>query len=279
MAVNFLDDLNEVLGVTAGPGLNERELAWLWMFIKKDGADLDPGLYGSQTARNQIATWLKHRPHLRNQARELMKSHFLPDRTLSWITNDSRLLAWLDAQLHLPEPPPQLYGRQRLMAKIDSWDLSPTDKLGSLQTLEKIWINLRHLDHLFAWFNDGDQTKCATAWELVRDTQPLSMTSVAPFRNYSDMMLFFDKSKWDEAKKTLYVIKIKRRWSQQAYRNRHPTKKQYNFVLSNDTNQRLNELAAKYNLKRNQILDILIKGESDGELYIPEHMRARSSLL
>ncbi|MFV2926885.1 hypothetical protein ACNIZQ_32015, partial [Pseudomonas alloputida] len=57
------------------------------------------------------------------------------------------------------------------------------------------------------------------------------------------------------------------------YRTKETDKKQYNFILSKKTIQRLDKLAEKYDLKRTQILDILLQMEEDKGIYIPEKLK------
>lgn len=287
MAVNNLTELNVALGITSGPGPNDRENAWLWMFLKRNGGPLNPDLYGSSAEEARMANFLNAEPHVRDQAMEMMTSHLLPDHTLSWITKEDRQLKWLHFELSqqygstLVEPPPQLSGRQRLIASIDNWEISPTDKQQTLALIEARWKALRRLEHdVFAWFNEKDQaTRCAVAWEWLCTHRLYSTFAKAPFGNYADLISFFDQTKWSDEDKTLCVIKIRRRWSQRTYREKLQHKKQYNFVLSDDANQKLNQLAAKHNLKRNQILEILVQAESSQGIYIPHHLKPDISTL
>lgn len=50
-------------------------------------------------------------------------------------------------------------------------------------------------------------------------------------------------------------------------------KKQYNFILSDKTIKRLDNLADKHNLKRTQVLDILLQMEEEKGIYIPERLK------
>lgn len=285
MAVHNLDELNKALGITTGP--KEREFAWLWMFLKRTRrTELDPNLFGSHQARDQMAFVLNTSPQVKEQVLGMMKSHLLPDQAFSWITQESRQLRWLDHELTKHERyysitlPPQLAGRERLIMRIDALDIPPTEKLLFLNRMEQDWGRLRGTDKMFAWFKAKDQAdRCSTAWEWLSTHYPSHTSGKASFKGYLDLLSFFDQTNWGDAEKDLCVLKIKRRWGQKAYREKLQDKKQYNFVLSDETNQKLDQLAKKHALKRNQILEILIKTELNQELYIPEHLSSRPSLL
>ncbi|MNC73203.1 hypothetical protein D3C75_1243630 [compost metagenome] len=66
---------------------------------------------------------------------------------------------------------------------------------------------------------------------------------------------------------------IKKRWSQNKYRAKNTEKKQYNFILSDKTIKRLDKLADKHDLKRTQVLDILLKMEEEKGIYIQERLK------
>lgn len=66
---------------------------------------------------------------------------------------------------------------------------------------------------------------------------------------------------------------IKKRWSQNKYRAKDTGKKQYNFVLSDKAIKRLDKLADKHDLKRTQVLEILLKMEEEKGDYIPARLK------
>jgi hypothetical protein len=284
MAVHYRDELSDALGITNAP--NEREAIFLWLFLRGIGEALNPDLYGSRADTNQMAQALNSNSQIKEQARGLLASHLLPEQTLSWIARDDHQLKWIESALakrygiHPTNLPPQLERRQRSIALIDSWMIGPVDKRQHLSRLEEDWNTLRRQDNLFKWFNGAERLKrCTVAWEWLCDNKSFHTYGKTPFSDYGDLLLFFDQTDWSEADKTICVLGIKRRWSQKSYRERLKDKKQYNFVLTDDTNKKLNALAAKHNLKRNEILEALIKIESTQDLYISEFLGSRTSLL
>ena len=63
---------------------------------------------------------------------------------------------------------------------------------------------------------------------------------------------------------------IKKRWSQNKYRAKLTGKKQYNFILSEKAINRLDKLADKYDLRKTEVLEILLQMEEEKGIYIPE---------
>ena len=66
---------------------------------------------------------------------------------------------------------------------------------------------------------------------------------------------------------------IKKRWSQNKYRAKSTGKKQCNFILSQKAIHCLEELAKKHDLKKTEILEILLKMEEEKGTYIPERIK------
>jgi hypothetical protein len=66
---------------------------------------------------------------------------------------------------------------------------------------------------------------------------------------------------------------IKKRWSQNKYRAKSTGKKQYNFILSQKAIHCLEELAKKHDLKKTEVLEILLKMEEEKGTYIPERIK------
>lgn len=50
-------------------------------------------------------------------------------------------------------------------------------------------------------------------------------------------------------------------------------KKQHNFILSDKAIKRLDKLADKHDLKRTQVLEILLKLEEEKGIYIPARLK------
>ena len=210
----------------------------------------------------------------------LARQQIIPDDYLKWITNNERLIAWLLLQIrtqtrvYLINPPPRLTGRDLAIAMLDIWAADLTKKTITIKNIENTWIQHIQQDHIFKWFKkENEPRRCETAWEWLKKNKPELVSSMAPFKNQKDLLMSFDLAQLSEAEKFICIDQIKKRWSQQRYREKLTGKKQYNLILSDNTIQTLDKLAIKYNLKRTQILEILIKMEAEYEQYIPEKLR------
>lgn len=282
MAVHLDDALAATLGDTR---LNARFDRWLWFYLNDLGADFDPNEFDGPAMRDRMADFIADRTWEKGQIAADKSRRLLPDERLAWITKDDRLHKWLTK--HLKEeigirritPPPRLLDRDLMITIVDVWNTDLSSKMAALNDLEFSWSEHRKQDHIFRWFRDTDSARrCILAWEWLRKNEP-ALTHLSPaIECYDELLKFFDMTRFSKDEKVLRIDAIKKRWSQQKYRENLAGKKQYNFMLSDKTISRLDELAKAYDLKRPQILEILVQVEAERGLYLPEKMKMLRNL-
>lgn len=277
MAPNQNDKLSKTLnGIVA----DSRFTTWLWLYLKNKYR-LDLGEFKSHGMRDQMADLIIQSPPLKHEIEKQKSSHLLPDQNLEWITNDERQHKWvIDTLNKIPgfehvAMPPNLTGRALVIALIDFWSPILGQKAYEVRGIELNWKKHKQADRIFQWFNtlDEDQ-KCALAWEIISNKFSYLAVYKSPFKNHQELLIFFDQHNLIEAEKKLIVDAIKKRWSQNKYRAKMTSKKQYNFILSDKAISRLDKLAEKYDLKRTQVLEILLQMEAEKGIYIPEKLKA-----
>ncbi len=277
MAIRLDDSLAAALGDTR---LNERFYRWLWFYLNGRGAGFAPSEFDGTIMRDRMADFIEKRPWSKRQIDVEKTRLLLPDECLTWISKDDRQHQWLIPQIRnetgviYETPPPRLLGRNLVVAMIDVWDTDASRKRAVLNNLEHAWIEHKKQDHIFRWFRDTDSARrCTLAWEWLCKNEPM-LTQFSPaIEGYDELLKFFDRTRFSKDEKVLRIDAIKKRGSQQKYRENLTGKKQYNFMLSDKTIRRLDELAETYDLKRPQILEILIQMEAESGIYIPEKMK------
>jgi len=85
--------------------------------------------------------------------------------------------------------------------------------------------------------------------------------------------MFFDAIEVSDAQKKLDVASIKRKWSQQKYREGMKGKSQYNFMLSDQVIIHLDKLASRYEATRPQIIEALIEMEATQGIYLLQKIK------
>jgi hypothetical protein len=267
-------------------GFNSREMTWLWFYLNRNGCDFAPDEFNDANTREQMATRTLWGSRTKEQVDHEINRLLLPEEYLEWITKDARQLKWLTRRIRNGttwffsiRTPTALLGREFVVAMIDVWDVDSSEKIKLLSDLARDWNQHKNQDRIFRWFQDeASPQRCKLAWEWLSKNEPKLTCDWRPFDRYSQVLDFFDYTAFSEAEKILRIEAIKKRWSQQQYRERMVGKKQYNFMLSDETISRLDELAETYNLKRPQILDILIQMEAENGIYISEKLKMIRSL-
>lgn len=251
-----------------------REVTWLWHYLARAGVEFNECQLDSTTMRFQL------RNHISTRDIEKLEyakdTQFLPDEDFKWVDKSERQSAWLVrkalellGERSLLPALATLPTRQQFIAIFDIWETRLSVKRRAIDTLKNEWREHQLDDKLFNWMKgEEEQAKCSMAWEWMIKHQPRLIRRASPWGSHAELMEFFDRQDITPAEKELFATKIKRRWSTRKTRENSPHKKQYNFVLANDVNAALNQLALKHKISRTKVLETLILHEAAGGLYL-----------
>lgn len=280
MATTLNDRLAQILNETT---YNRRHDIWLWLHLISD-ATLLPANTDNKGMREKLAAAIAAdpNPHIVETIKNKRSEQLVPFDEFNWINNEKRQIEWLMrktfefiGKYNFP-PPKGLEGRNLLIAKFDIWHVDITQKTLALHDLELQWRAHTKGDKIFKWFKDDDQ-KCVTAWEWLTKNKHTNIYHSQSVENHDDLMLFFDNSNFIHEQKLFYIEKIKKSWNQKKYRQGQNGKNQYNFILTDKAIKRLDSLAETYERSRTQVLEILLKMESEKNIYMPEQIRIDKS--
>ncbi|WP_258023458.1 hypothetical protein [Pseudomonas aeruginosa] len=277
MAIHINDKLQRTF---RGLNADSRFTTWLWFFIKFHSPQAYLGEFRSPGMRDRMAEVINQDPHRADFIEAQSAISLLPAQSLQWITNDKRQNIFLIRKLaekngnNYLVSSANLTGRDLTIATIDTWQTDQTQKSALVSQIKWEWELHTSSDHMFKWFDDADEReKLNTAWEIAKNKYSSLLFQQTPFQEKNDFIIFFDSQFLTASDKTLLMESIKKRWSQNKYRAKMTGKKQYNFILSDKTIKRLDNLADKHNLKRTQVLDILLQMEEEKGIYIPERLK------
>mgnify|MGYP006983667787 FL=1 len=139
------------------------------------------------------------------------------------------------------------------------------------------WEKHQEKDKEFDWFKkDNSQERIDFFWEWLKSKAPHLTNNRASFQNHDDLLSCFDFYFNDTSSKTLLIQNFKKVWNQKQSRARSKGKKQRNFVLAEKTISKLEKLAAKYQLNRTEIIEIIINAEAEKEIYMRERNSRRN---
>lgn len=233
--------------------------------------------------RDRMAEAIINQPGLKQSIENQKITDLLPEQSLQWITNNKRQNAFIIRKLtektgiNYIGAPDNLTGRDLTIAAIDIWQTDKSQKSETINQIRSEWKIHTEPDHLFKWFDDLDEKeKLNTAWKITKDKYSFLVLHQNQPQEVEDLIIFLDTPSITTSEKVLLMDSIKKQWSKNKSRakNKDAGKKQYNFILSQKTINRLDKLAEKHDLKRTQVLDILLKMEEEKGTYIPARLKA-----
>lgn len=228
--------------------------------------------------RDEIARVLRDRRHLQSRMPRDKDRLLLPDEKLEWIEEDERQHRWLIREiekmtgLRLPHGLVHLIGRDRLIGMIDLWDIDIVEKASEVEQLHRDWLRHKEKDNEFEWFTDKKESerRCVCAWEWLKKNHLSPRTRQTPISNYQELLMFFDQGDIGRHERTAILREIKRRWNRKQFDERTADKKQVNVILSKTVIAQLDALAKAHGLKRAQIIENLVRMETDTGVYLAE---------
>lgn len=275
MAVHYTDLLARILEDKTA---SHRRDLWLWFWLTGHGANLGSYAESRMGMRDKMAHYLNQNAWLTPRARDDKNKQLLPERQLDWLNEGSRQIEWIYqkftqyAGYNWNNTPQDVFDKDRLILIIDLWQVDTTQKKLTLDSLKIQWNAHKSGDKTYKWFKDDDK-KSALAWDWLNKNTSFTALHSKPFETYEDLLIFFDSANLTTEQKTLYIDRIKKRWSQQKYRESLIGKAQYNFVLSDKAVANLDKLASFHEISRAKILEILLEMETEKNGYIPERIR------
>lgn len=255
------------------PEINHRNDIWLWFFLSKNNIHFSHHKKLPNNMRVLMAIQLSRKNHSPDDIKQTRKKYLLPEKNLKWITNEKRQIIWLERELSTIWERPRelssyLSGRDYIVAIIDLWEADPTPKTTTIKNIEEKWKHHNSENSILEWFKD-DNRKCVLAWEWLEKHPDRSVLLSKPFKDYEDLLIFFDQANITQDRKILCLEKTKKKWSQKKYRENLTGKSQYNFILSDESINTLNTLSKKIGISRARTLELLLDMESENHVYTP----------
>ena len=272
-----LDELSQLL---KEPRQNTRHDIWLWLYLNQHKrARFDASTCNGSTMRDEIARFLKRKTeNLKGIASKKDRS-LVPHDYLKWIEGDERQYQWLLRRVEdltelrptrgLPSGLVRLNGRNHLIAILDLWDVDIAKKVDEIEHLRNRWLRHKAGDSAFKWFEDKKDglKRCKFAWEWLEKNR-LSLKRLLPISNYKELLMYFDEAEVGHHELKAILQTIRNRWTRKQFDERAADKKQVNVMLSKTAIELLDTLAKKHELKRAQVLELLITTESEVGVYL-----------
>lgn len=284
MAVNHNDNLQREMPDIS---TNKRTSIWMWFFINsKYQTQLKNCEINSPGMRNQIAEAIKNNPRIANEIKAFKSLCLLSETAIEWINDDYRQRIYIQKSIimkvnYILPTTDNLTNREVSIATIDTLILThgANEKLALVNEIRQSWENTKKTDKAFEWFDGSDEEqKTQTAWQIIGKKHPEITSQHLPPKTKNELLITLDFSTLTHPEKILLIDSIKKRWSQNKYRAKQNGKNQYNFILSDRAINRLDKLVEMHEIKRTEVLEILLKMESENGAYIPKHLNRLGDL-
>ncbi len=278
MVIRVNDALSKFLPEIA---YSKRFDIWLWLYLGDRGVQFDQDYFDGPSMRDLMAKSISNIPGIIDDIKNSAGYNLLPIEVFGWIGESERQCNWLALHLSnhqnnwLRQPPVRLLNRDLIIAMVDTRKENISCKRSTVHWMKNAWDQYTKNDGIFLWFKEEDEeSKCELASRWLSNNDGVgSVQQVRPIRSHQELLMHFDQFIISHDKRLLCLSAVKKSWSQKKYRNNLSGKKQYNFILSDRAINRLDKLAKKYELKRVDVLEILLQMESEKNLYIAEKMK------
>lgn len=308
MAVKFSDELSKIIGTEI---VSDRLINLVWIIAAHSDINFRQSNF-NKFSRDHISHILNAHPVLKNSVVFCFSKELIPSSELSWINKSQRqanfiegllignwtqvnLTQYQDACLKMSQTSPispvvsngvpyELMGAERSIALIDYFLCFTSGGIKERIEITKnfllAWENHQEKYKEFDWFKkDDSQERIDFFWEWLKTKAPHLTNNRASFQKHDDLLSFFDCFYDGASSKTLLIQNFKKVWNQKQLRARSKGKKQCNFVLAEKTVSKLEKLAAKHQLNRTEIIELIINAEAEKETYIRERLSHKKLLL
>ncbi|MCL1062600.1 hypothetical protein MK852_10685 [Shewanella benthica] len=156
--------------------------------------------------------------------------------------------------------------KERLKEIIDFFDKCHADT----QSLKNFLDHLKSYSHnclsdrkSVTWLSAANTIQTDWAWNYLLSEQMINdmLKPLNDVERYNAIVVTLDSWLRHPAEKELFVLRMKKAWSQKKHRDGLVGKKAYNITMSNDVQGMLEELAERSDSKINKTLEKLIRRE------------------
>lgn len=284
MVFKLVGELSKIFGKDAN---DRRFQIWLWHFLViYKGHQY---LFGkSPYDVEALGDVFVNNPEIKSEALYLKDQNLLPVEYLSWIKNNPRQNRWLANKLceagllglDFYSMHASLTDFEKIVLAIDCASSSGQQKIVAVRQLQNEWSGLLNDDVIYDWFQKKDEiARCKFLWDWLRGHGYFLINTPAEFKNFQDVVIYFDGSFLPKSDKILQIEKIKKAWSQSQYRKSQGGKKQCNLMLAENVILLLDKLSMKYGFSKAEIVELLIKEESEKGVYISGRLAQRKQVL
>gem|GEM_PF-667639 len=265
--------------------LRKREIIWILIYFKsKKPSSTSSEIIDLPNLDQAISSMIAANPHSLPSINSGLCRELLEEKALTWVTEDKIQHDWIKNKIDKTPTsknikprnlhgiaPTKITSRDFLIATIDTWNIELSEKNDIVANLKKEWQSKRNPYNHFSWALNADESYISTCiWDWIKNNNTHIQPLQTAFRSIEDVMQHFNHVSISEYELEAIKKYAKNRWYQKTYRESLKGKKQQNLLLSEKAISRLRSLSKKHGIKRNEVIELLLKLETEQKLYLKQ---------
>lgn len=292
MKTDFLgikeETVNELMSRLRRSKLSKREIIWILIYFKsKKTSSMSSEIIDLPNLGQAISSMIVEDPRILPLINSGLCRELLEEKALTWVTEDKIQHDWIKNKIDKTltskniKPrnlhgiaPTKITSRDFLIATIDTWNIELSEKNDIIANLKNEWQSKRNPYNHFSWALNTDEIYISTCiWDWIKNSNTHIQPPQTAFISLADVMQYFNQVSTSEYELEAIKKYAKNRWYQRTYRDRLKGKKQQNLLLSEKAISRLKSLSKKHGIKRNEVIELLLKLETEQMLYLKQALK------
>jgi len=251
-------------------GFTDREINWIWLnstTIFKFHSNTYPSF---DKISNDVYDLIKNSPNSEDII-NLIKSdkliHFIDQESIDWIKKDNDRLLIIVINIFLKQPQIVFHTHSNnynhFINIIDNNNLAKDQKLNALSSAKFFWSTIEYKKNTYNWIDKSSSDQIEWAWNYLYKMNNMPLLPTPPIdqkQRYEYILAALDLihiSKNQDAHE-LFLIKMKKTWSQKKYRDNNKIKTPHHLPLNKISHGKLKELSEILNRSLPGTLELII---------------------
>ncbi|MBC9229052.1 hypothetical protein HI850_006875 [bacterium SPL81] len=250
----------------------DREIQWIWASNNLQNTFPQTSFSSTLEKKRILFDYINQLPIKEDFINTLligMQNNLIDKKHIEWIDkNDSRILLFLIFSLSFKcgvfiqkVNYTNLY--DIFLFNLDIYPSNIDSKINFINSLREEWHIYSTPFNEIKWIKKDDILQIDWAYQYLNKNQKLIPTPLAPIHTNDkyniilsslDIILFANSKEYKE----LFLLKMRKTWSQKKFRDSGKVKKNYHLPLTNMTQKKLEKLAELKNCRKEQVIEQLI---------------------
>ena len=201
---------------------------------------------------------------LRGVNDRIINAFWIEVKNISEKNPDNGKLQYLYSEMPLePNPSNSSKRRENLISFFNFLEWPRLEKLKVLDRLQLLAKTIQTFEKSFRWLDSKKEGQCDWAYMYVRKRLAIEshIDPISSEEKYFSTIAIFDCWPALIDSKKLFLLDIRRAWSQKKHREKLEGKKPYNFIMNKGLAKKLDVLSKKLDLSKNEIVEKIIESE------------------